>query len=186
MIWLRALIWAPIQWTILFVLFGVGILLGFFIVVPIAIRFKEWPKWAWPWGNDQEGYPNWFVQKAAKSWYRKYWPKFHWYAIENPFNNIRFLIKEPKNVKTFPEKANWDYGMDYMELDGFKWRYRYGGWKDSLRLTFGKQRKEGKNHEIYIGPKIGSSTPGVGFAASWRPAWQPILFVLAITLWNVL
>ena len=181
MIWLRALIYAPLQWFILALFTLGGIILGLFIV-PYAIRQDEWPKWAWLWGNDEEGYPDWFAKKAANSWYRKHWPKFHWYAIENPFNNLRYLLDEPANVTTLPKKANWDYGMDYMELGGFKWRYRYGGWKDSLRLTFGKQDPKGKRHEIYIGPKIGSKTPGVGIAMSWRPAWQPILLIATLYL----
>ncbi len=176
MIWLRALIYAPIQWLALAIFTLIGIILGLFIV-PYCIRQNEWPKWAWLWGNDQEGYPDWFVKKAANSWYRKYWPKFHWFAIENPFNNLRFLISEPKDVKTYPRTARiYAAGGDYMELGGFRWRYRTGGWMDSLRLTFGPVDPEGKGREIYVGPKIGSTTPGVGIAMSWRPAWQPILF----------
>lgn len=140
------------------------------IVVPIALALKgrhsnNWPKVFWLWGNDEEGCPKWWLELAEDKWYTKAFPCFWWYAIRNAVNNFRFtFLKEPD---TLHEISSGDVERD----PGFQWRYRYGGWMDSLRITWGDVHPQDGKDEIYLGFKIGSSIGGVSFTAQARPLY---------------
>ena len=97
------------QFTILFAIRAVVMLLGF-IVVPVALLFRkenvlksmvidsakrpfiELPKWAWLWSNDEEGmasfYAPWWEAHDGKA--DTYWAMLKWGCIRNPANNMRF------------------------------------------------------------------------------------------------
>jgi hypothetical protein len=152
--------YALVQWASCIV-FKVALIVLGLIAVPIALAFKEWPKILWLWGNDEEGCPDWWLN-MEKPKVKDIFPRWWWYVIRNPINNFRFLFDEPENVKT--------YGEDELESKtGFQWRYRHSTFLDSFRCTWGEPRKSEGKREFYIGWKLGSSVPGLGFAFSFRP-----------------
>ena len=51
--------------------------------------------------------------------------------------------------------------------DRFFWRWRWSGWKDGFRCVWVYSEK--RYGEFYIGFKLGSSVPGLGFALRFRP-----------------
>ncbi len=148
-------------------------LLGLF-VVPLAIITERlsgmWWSIFWVWGNKQEGCPDWWLERDHP-WYIKYWPRYWWYAIRNPVNNMRFLFKDYPLEQCHVE-TNWtvDDKMEaaQMRKAGQKMAYRWvwRGWKAGYRcvtvhdnLTYS---------EMWFGWKLGSSVPGCGFTAQFR------------------
>lgn len=169
---IKRLLIIGVTWSVFAAITLVMIFLGVFMV-GIALKLygrqsNQWPKLFWPWGNDEEGYPAWTDVGP-----------YRWYAIRNKANNMRFaFLKEPKVVRAF--------GSLNMEAAGFKWRYRYGGWMDSFRLTWGKAKpKKGKN-ELYVGFKIGSSVPGLWWTAQLRPAWLILVPIVLVWIYRAL
>jgi len=153
-----------LQWLLFIVLKLVAVLIGLFAVI-VAIKVygyqsRLWPKWLWLWGNDEEELPLWWMNKAKdENWFIRRYAAWWWYAVRNPVNNHRFLFEEPQEYTQYGDK----------EVDITPgWRYRHAGWMDSFRVTWGKLKVGKGLHEFYIGWKIGSSTPGVGFTFQWR------------------
>jgi hypothetical protein len=152
-----------VQWFASALMFLFLIVLGFFFVVPLALKLKvnmaELPLW----GNREEPVPpHGFLLKNRP------FPVWWWFAIRNPVNNFRYMITEPKEVKSFYGKYDFSED-DPMEQAGWRWRYRHSMFLDSFRCTWGPARGSEGKREFYIGWKIASSTPGVGFAFSPRP-----------------
>jgi len=165
-VWLRFLIWFPIQ-TIFWLAFHiVAIPIGAVVVLVYLLLGKVPP---WIWRNKETG--------PYSSFKGRWW----WYAGQNPVAGLRYMISEPPkaDLKTYGATDSMD------KVTGFQWRYRHSRWMDSLRLSWGKSDPHSGKDELYVGPKIGSETPGVGIALSWRPAWMPArcLGAIGVIIW---
>lgn len=160
---LRLLFWVPIEWAASLLLFTVLMIIGI-LTVPLGIQFG-FDGLFWLWGNEDE--------PGKGSW----WNQFKWYW-RNPVANFRRIVSEPGDVTSYGATDSMD------AVPGFQWRYRYGGWKDSIRISWGKPRKSKGKKDIYIGWKIGSPTPGVGFGFSlqWWIWLGIVLFLLNLSV----
>lgn len=77
-------------------------------------HYAEWPKWAWLWFNDEDGF-------GPK---RGFWNEFNWLAIRNSCNNLRYVrgVSKPgrplwywTNGKHYA-KAGWEAGTGWPSL----------------------------------------------------------------------
>ena len=181
-IWVAVLVWvlsavrwrpvlrlpyALLQWFVSGLAFLILIVIGFFVVAIALKRGADMAKLP-VWGNREHPEPpDWFRLKNRP------FPNWWWFAIRNPVNNLRYYVSEPKPERLreyFGTVQEIDIGIaDPMEQPGWRWRYRYSIFLDSFRCTWGPARGVEGKREFYIGWKIGSSTPGVGFAFSPRP-----------------
>ena len=160
---LHILSWIPIAIVYIFLIF-----LGLFMV-PIALRLEAWPKILWLWGNDEEGCPPWWMDRASLNhWYTDRWPYWWWYAIRNPLNNSRFIFKDRKPTI----ESNWSI-IEPMEAQpminvgqdmAYRWAWS-GPFAGYRRVWLNGQDKYS---EIWFGWKIGSTVPGMGFTMQWR------------------
>ena len=157
----------------------IAVLLGF-IMVPLALltrhmtldndtdREKHWPDIFWLWGNDEEGYPDWWKDKAKKKWWTRYWPQFWWYTVQNPANNLRFVFKD--RLVTY----SGDWPKAAMEAKAIvaagktsatRWA-RGGPFVGYRRIWI---HSNDKYTEVWFGFKVGSIVPGLGFTTQFRP-----------------
>ena len=177
-----------VHWPLILLSFLALAILGLF-VVPCALLFKADMKTFPIWGNREEGYPDWFDRYVQDFWYKKIFPRWWWFCIRNSVNNIRYLFNDTKPFKT----DGWQ--EDVMEAHTLiaagvtkatRWRYRtfVAGYrkvwlttykKDKLRIlaSIFKLRKvyipAGTYYgEFWIGWKVGSSVPGMGFTSQFR------------------
>ena len=125
----------------------------------------------WLWGNDEEGCPDWWMDRAANSDHGKvaeWFPRFWWYAIRNPVNNFSFIFDD-REAHTETD-WNTDKPMEAQQLrnegqhSAFMWSYNgpFGGYR-RVWLT-----DSGKYSEVWIGWKVGSTVPGMGFTTQIR------------------
>lgn len=152
-----------LSWIPLVAVHLVAILLGL-IIVPVAIEVageqsKNWPKVFWLWGNDEEGVPDWWLQRGSSFW---------WYAIRNPVNNFRFLFAD-----RVPEiESNWfdEHPMESANLQkvgqSMAYRWAYSGPFAGYRQVW--LNSTDTYSEFWIGWKIGSTVPGMGFTMQYR------------------
>jgi len=161
-----------ISWIPVMVIHIILILLGL-IIVPIAIRIYEahsvvWPKLFWVWGNDEEEYPSWAADRDISP--------FWWYAIRNPVNNFRFIFSDRKAAIS----GNWT--EDRMEAQdlidrnmrrAYRWSYNglFAGYRKvwiTARPSHMPLGVPGEYSELWVGWKIGSAVPGMGFTLQYR------------------
>lgn len=177
--YLPCLLWVP------FIGLKAALILAGLIVVPFALltqrmglehqavedHRRHWPDLFWLWGNDEENCPDWWLDRAANGNAGKvaqWFPQFWWYAIRNPVNNMRFLFRD---IYGFREDSNWpsNWTMEphIMLRNGqaMAYRYRWSGWKSGYRRVW---LHSGKYTEVYVGWKLGSAVPGLGFAMQFR------------------
>jgi hypothetical protein len=140
------------------------------ITVPIALMFDKWPKVLWLWNNDEEGCPEWWLIRASNmGWFIKTFPRFWWFAVRNPLNNHRFLFKDRQPFI----KSNWGPLKD-MEAGNMLKRGQAIAYRWAYKGPFAGYRRvwlKGIDHysEFWIGWKIGSDVPGMGFTLQFRP-----------------
>lgn len=162
-----------------------GILAGL-VLVPLGIATqymsldgwdrKHWPEVLWLWGNAEDGVnPQWW-QDRHPSW-PHWWQAFVWLAIRNPFNNSRYLFKDVKPAELDVLKSNWvDVHLGPMEPMNMAavgvnraWYFVRHGWKCGYRVVwFKEQGAGGKYNEFWIGWKLASGVPGLGFTMQLR------------------
>jgi len=51
------------------------------IVVPVCLLLPKWPRWAWVWFNDEDGYGP----------YKSYFGKLYWLLIRNSVDNFKYV-----------------------------------------------------------------------------------------------
>jgi hypothetical protein len=139
------------------------------VVVPFGIAL-DWPKLLWLWGNDEDGCPAWWLEVARnKHWLIRHFPRWWWFAVRNPVNNSRFILDDtgPRHIVT-----NWrtTEAMEAAELLAVNQRVaRRWVWRGMLA---GYRRVwlngNGRYSELWIGWKLGSAVPGLGFAMQLR------------------
>lgn len=160
-----------------------GAVLGL-IVVPLGILtqymslddhdHKHWPDIFWLWGNDEDGVnPQWW-QDRHPNW-PHWWQAFVWLAIRNPVNNHRYLFKEPDEIVG---KTDSPAGLEPHQLlmnrqqSGYRWVR--AGWMCGYRKVWlgfdvtDTGAVEQTYSEVWIGWKLGSTVPGLGFTFQVR------------------
>lgn len=136
-------------------------ILGAVLVVPVALKLGTDMKKLPIWGNKEEGPPKWFLDKDRPL------PNWWWYSVRNPVNNMRYLFEDPVDyeVEGWAPNSMEAYDLINNELDSASyWRYKgpFAGYR-KVWLT-----DEGKYSEFWVGFKVGSTVPGLGFTLQWR------------------
>ncbi len=166
-----------ISWIPMVLVKLVGWALGL-IFVPIALQISggnqdHWPGILWLWGNEEDwDVPQWWYTDCvhAKNPIRRWFPNWWWYAMRNTTNNMRYLFKDRKRAD-IEWSGNWtSASMEPQDLiengvaEAHRWIYSgpYAGYR--------KVWLNGNNKysEFWIGWKLGSTVPGLGFTGQWR------------------
>ena len=163
--YLLALLWLPF-----IIVKGILAIIGGLFIVPVGLIFcegnyKDWADIFWLWGNDEDG----LGPESFKPKWPRYLARWWWLSVRNPVNNSRYLFKDTEDYK---EKTNWPHG-DPMEAQQMKqhgrhsvYRWRRKSWKVGYRKVW--LTSPYKYSEIWIGWKLGSSVPGLGFSLQFR------------------
>jgi hypothetical protein len=105
------------------------------VAVPLALwwydRFGVWPRLFRTWHNFEDpvwDLPFWYTERYAPAhWAAKRLPRFWWFAIRNPANNMRLWFREPKSYR----ERGWSGPMEprAARRAGTRliWRYRWSG-----------------------------------------------------------
>jgi len=150
--------------------FILALIIAGLVLVPFALGyeklFKRWPKLLWLWGNDEEGCPDWWLN-MDKPKVKDVFPCWWWYAIRNPVNNMRFLFDDDKPFHTYGWIQESMEAHDLLEQKVRKaWRWRFRGVLCGYRRVW--LNDNGHYSEFWIGWKVGSKVPGLGFATQLR------------------
>jgi len=154
--------------------------------VPIVAWYARdamdtWPRWTWIWQNDGDASdPKLGASGHDVPWwyYKKYGPegegwspwrlRFAYMAIRNPVNNHRFLFEDVTSWRVSGDARAFDTeGSDLVRLgihSAAGWRYT--GWIAGFKRTW--LNSSSKYSEFYIGWKVGSGVPGLGFTFQLR------------------
>lgn len=152
-----------------------------------------WPGLFFLWGNDSiewaaEGVPDWWLKRAAagtEGRVARWFPRWWWYAIRNPVANSRYIFSERD---TYRFSGNWHQAdmepATLVQLSGARagdsrYRWAWSGffvgfrWVkiETLRPVFENSPAGeivGTYSEFWLGWKVGSEVPGMGFAMQWR------------------
>ena len=156
-----------IQWLFVIALIIPLMIFGGVIVIPFALLFNADMKNLPLYGNREEGYPEWFDNYVQAFWYKNIFPRWWWFAVRNPLNNMRFLFSDKDEFKT----DGWDKksmeAHDLLEAGvavASRWNYR-GAFAGYRRVWL---NGDNKYSELWFGWKVGSVVPGLGFATQLR------------------
>jgi len=175
---LYILSWIPVG-AINFLLLLVGIPI---VAILSFWPMKSWPRLTWIWQNDGDAtdpvlgasvghdVPVWYYKKygpKGEGW-SAYRLRFAYMAIRNPVNNHRFLFTEPESFKSSGDPDAFDMEGHLLEKRGIRSAsgWRWSGFFAGYKRTWLKG--PGKYSEFYIGWKIGSAVPGLGFTLQLR------------------
>ena len=167
----------------------VGLFFLGFIAVPIALGLKKssedpsfWPDLLWLWGNDSPTdkgvgnepanvVPDWWLNSCANGDENKvaeWFPQFWWYVIRNKVNNHRFVLEDREPHRETDWNADAPMEPQQLRNEGqrsaFMWSYN--GFFASYRRVW--LNSNGKYSEFWIGWKVGSTVPGMGFTTQIR------------------
>lgn len=180
--YLLALLWIPMAITKI-----VLILLGL-VFVPVALLTRHmtldgkadttnhWPDVFWLWGNDEEHCPDWWKERAKQDWWTRYWPQFWWYAVRNPVNNLRYVFKDREaSIQTdwqWKEPMEAPQLIKHNEISAYRWSWS-GPFSGYRRVWITEHPDDGFESpgtytELWLGFKVGSTVPGLGFAMQYR------------------
>ena len=154
-----------ISWGLAFA--PIGFLFLGAIIVPFALLFKADMKTFPLYGNQEEGCPDWWL-KMDKPAIKDVFPRWWWFVIRNPLNNLRYLFDDSKPFTKYgwqPEKLEATDLIAAGVTSATLWRCR--GMMAGYRRVW--LNKDGTYGEMWFGWKVGSVVPGLGFATSFRP-----------------
>jgi len=162
------MVWPFVDLTWWQALLPVGLIpIGAFVVIPLALLFKVDMKTFPLYGNKEEGYPDWFDRYVQNFWYKKLFPRWWWYSIRNPLNNMRFLFDDDKefNIEGWQQPSMEAHDLIIADItSASRWSYR-GTFAGYRRVWL---NDDGTYSEIWFGWKVGSTVPGMGFATQVR------------------
>lgn len=171
-----------IQWIIVITITIPLMVLGAFVVIPLALLFKADMRTLPIWGNREEGYPAWFDKYVQDYWYKKIFPRWWWFSIRNSLNNVRFLFDDSKPFKV----EGWQKpSMEAHDLiaanvrSASRWSYRgiTAGWRRVWLTTVETDIKffwyilvpAGEYYsELWFGWKVGSTVEGLDITSQVR------------------
>jgi hypothetical protein len=173
-IWQKALY--ILSWILFMPIHLLLMLIGL-IVVPLALLFKADMQNLPLYGNREEACPLWWVRMAKKKggFIAKFY-RFWWFAIRNPVNNFRYLFDDREAYVS----GNWH--MEVMEayemmmasrIRTYRWAYNgaFAGYRCvwlEPPYVLGIPMAEMYYGEFWIGWKVGSKVPGMGFTLQYR------------------
>lgn len=174
------------SWIPFLLLKFVMYLIGAFIMVPLSLKLapKKMDSKLWPWGNAEEGCPDWWLDECANlkvnpedKWFEQWadklrimFPRWWWYSWRNGANNMRYWFKDYP-LEECGVQSNWslDVPMEAGELQAagqhFAERWVWRGWKASYRKVW-LSSDPNRYSERWYGFKLGSDVPGCGF--TWQ------------------
>jgi len=158
-----------LTWLVLVPLHLVLILMGL-VIVPFSLAMMKWPPVFWLWYNDEEGCPAWWIHTSVNSnFIAKTFPRFWWFAIRNPINNFRYIFKDRKATKM---ESNWSL-IEPMEAPQLIKKDQKTAYRWLANGIFAGYRRvwlhsTTKYSEFWIGWKINSKVPGMGFTLQLR------------------
>jgi len=141
--------------------------IGMVVVIPLALLFNVDMKKLPLYGNKEEGYPEWFDRYVQDFWYKKLFPRWWWFSIRNPINNMRFLFDDNKDFDSYGWQGDSMEAHDLIAAgvtSASLWRRR--GLLAGYRRVW--LNDDGTYSEIWFGWKVGSVVPGLGFATQLR------------------
>lgn len=156
-----------VQWLIVIALMIPLMILGGVIVIPLALLFKADMKKLPLWGNQEEGYPAWFEHYLEDHKIKSIFPRWWWFTVRNPLNNMRFLFSDAGEFETdgWSEKSMEAHDLlNHGVAVATRWNYR-GAFAGYRRVWI---NSSDTYSEIWIGWKVGSVVPGLGFATQLR------------------
>ncbi len=156
-----------LQWIVVGTLMIPFMILGAFPIIPLALLFKVDMKKLPIWGNKEEGYPAWFDIYVQEFWFKKIFPRWWWFVVRNPLNNMRFLFNDDESFEIEGWQENSMEAHDLLEAGlayASRWSYR-GAFAGYRRVWI---NSSSKYSEIWFGWKVGSIVPGMGFATQVR------------------
>ncbi len=150
-------------------------LLGW-VIVPFMLRWssggnnRDIPRW-FPYGNDEEGCPNWWFADAEtgeEGKLAKWFPRWWWFAQRNPVNNHRYWFKDREATVEGWQARSFEARDLIVSGDQSASRWSYNGAFAGYRhVRLNKNKK--KYSEFWFGWKVGSPIEGLGFTAQLRP-----------------
>ena len=170
------MVWPFVEMSLGWAFLPVGLVPLGWVLVPIALRFSDWPKLLWLWGNDEEGCPDWWFRMAeSKGGFIEKFPRWWWFAVRNPVNNFRFIFDEPPLHK-ITYQDNWmsqlhgamEAGNMIKQGQRVAYRWAYSGFFAGYRKVW-LNKNLSRYTEFWIGWKLGSTVPGIGFTFQYRP-----------------
>jgi hypothetical protein len=156
-----------IQWIAVIVLMIPLMILGGVLIIPFALLFNADMKNFPLYGNREEGYPEWFDRYVQDFWFKKIFPRWWWFTVRNPLNNMRFLVSDEGEFGTDGWSGKSMEAHDLLEAGvgvATRWNYR-GAFAGYRRVWI---NSSSTYSEIWIGWKVGSVVPGLGFATQLR------------------
>jgi len=172
--------WLPVAVVnIALILFGL-------VAVPIGLAISggtqaNWPRIFWLWGNNEEWVPLWwFDQAEQRGAVVRAFPRFWWLAIRNPVGNVRYLFSDRvPNIDT-----NWRLPLilpmeaaqllEHKQRMAYRWAWAgpFAGyrrvWLNNIRVSLDGDYQAKSYSEFWIGWKLGSKVPGLGFTLQLR------------------
>ena len=134
-------------------------------IIAIAIKrwgsdSDDWPRLLAVWSNEEDGYPMWAEKDGIGPW--------TWYAIRNPVNGLRYWFEDPIIFNVEGWQHNSMEAMDLIDArvdSAYYWRYK-GAFAGYRKIWL---NDDGTYNEFWIGWKVGSVVPGLGFTLQYRP-----------------
>jgi hypothetical protein len=181
--WIKKLLYI-LSWLPVGALNVVMLLIG----IPVVAYFarwpmRRWPSWTWIWQNDGDAkdvslgaaggdhdIPRWYLKKhgpAGDGW-SAYKLRFCYMALRNPVNNHRYIFEDVDTWRTWGAPMAFDTEASHLDKLGLK---NASGWRYSGLIAGYKFiwiSGPGKYSEFYIGWKVGSRVPGLGFTFQLR------------------
>jgi len=172
-------------WPVAVAIHVVLFLLGGIVFVPFCLLVYKNNSMYWPsfinsiWGNDAQPNPTkikWYMANVnRKGGWRKKYPSYNWFAVRNKAANLRHYFQDPDYEDLFIA-TSYDHEKFNVEsaakTHGSAWRFLACGWKASFRWVSHNNGTANPPSEFYIGWKLNSSTPGLGFTCGqfrWKP-----------------
>lgn len=156
-----------IQWIAVIVLMIPLMIIGGLVIIPLALLFNADMKNLPLYGNREEGYPEWFEHYLEDHAIKRIFPRWWWFTVRNPLNNMRFLFSDADEFETdgWSEKSMEAHDLlNYGVAVATRWNYR-GAFAGYRRVWI---NSSDTYSEIWIGWKVGSVVPGLGFATQLR------------------
>lgn len=147
------------------------------VVVPVCLlwydRTGRWPRLLETWHNRNDpawDLPEWYTERYSQTHaIAKRFPRWWWFAVRNPANNMRFWFREPDSY--IDEKWEGPVTPANARLNGGSiFRYRHSG----LLAEFWYIRAMGRRHHLRfrLGWKLGQTDSGhdaLGYAVQFMP-----------------
>jgi len=183
-----------ISWLPLFVINFALLLVGIPLVALFAgLEQKDWPRWTWLWQNEEDaGAPGWYGKRFpdGSPWlmlrlgenmggfdpdtligfrHNKWVRQWKYSAFRNPVNNHRFIFEDRVKFKTAGDPNAFNYDGKSLRAAGLRSSsgWRWAGFFAGYKRTW-LNKTPGYYSEFYIGWKVGSATPGLGFTLQTR------------------